>query len=144
MNASVLPMNVVHFVLHEQFCTVHVPIGWVLWEAFIWLLNIQYYEHELKCLDMDYQSNIQKHGIPEDVAGSLKYDPFSGRISVVLTGRELEVLCLVGEGMTSDEIGCALHLSTATIQSHRKNMLTKTGARNGANLIWLACKQGWI
>jgi DNA-binding NarL/FixJ family response regulator len=49
--------------------------------------------------------------------------------------RELEVLKLIGEGMTNNEMSEKLFLSRRTIEGHRQNLITKTGCRNTATLI---------
>ncbi len=61
-----------------------------------------------------------------------------------LTAREKEILCLLIEGKTSDEIGRQLFISKLTVDSHRKNLLNKTGCINTAALTSLAVKKGWI
>ena len=55
-----------------------------------------------------------------------------------LTRREKEVLELIAEGLTNQEIAAKLFLSGMTIESHRKNMLTKFNAKNTAALIKIA------
>jgi len=52
-----------------------------------------------------------------------------------LTKREQEVLELVVEGKTSYEIAEELYIGKTTADSHRKNILEKTGAKNTAELI---------
>jgi DNA-binding NarL/FixJ family response regulator len=47
-----------------------------------------------------------------------------------LTPREWEVIDLLYEGRTTDEIADALVLSTETIRSHIKNLMRKLGARS--------------
>lgn len=61
-----------------------------------------------------------------------------------LTSRELEVLQLIAQGLTTTEIGEKLFLSNRTIEGHRKNLLSKLGARNTATLIITAIKEGII
>ena len=56
----------------------------------------------------------------------------------VLTKREKEVLELIAEGLTNQEIANRLFLNSTTIDSHRKNMLTKFNAKNTAALIKIA------
>lgn len=51
-----------------------------------------------------------------------------------LTNRELEVLRLIGEGMTSGQIAERLSLSPYTIDSHRENIKRKLDIRNAAEL----------
>jgi DNA-binding NarL/FixJ family response regulator len=55
-----------------------------------------------------------------------------------LTRREKEVLELIAEGLTNQEIATKLFLTSGTIDSHRKNMLTKFNAKNTAALIKIA------
>lgn len=52
-----------------------------------------------------------------------------------LSKREVEVLTLIAEGLTNAEIADKLFTSKRTIETHRQNILEKTGARNTANLI---------
>jgi DNA-binding NarL/FixJ family response regulator len=56
----------------------------------------------------------------------------------VLTKREKEILEMIAEGLTNQEIATQLFLTTTTIDSHRKNMLTKFNAKNTAALIKIA------
>lgn len=59
-----------------------------------------------------------------------------------LTGRELEILEMVSQGMSTGEIARNLYLSEETIKSHRKSLMVKFGARNMAQMIRLAFEQG--
>jgi DNA-binding CsgD family transcriptional regulator len=52
-----------------------------------------------------------------------------------LSIREIEVLELIIQGNTNTEIAVKLFISYETVKSHRKHILTKTGARNTAALI---------
>lgn len=56
----------------------------------------------------------------------------------VLTKREKEVLELIADGLTNGEIAEKLFLTVATVDSHRKNMLTKFNVKNTAALVKLA------
>jgi DNA-binding NarL/FixJ family response regulator len=53
----------------------------------------------------------------------------------VLTRREKEVLALIAEGMTNNEIAKKLFVSSTTVDTHRKNLLAKFDAKNTALLI---------
>ncbi len=55
-----------------------------------------------------------------------------------LSRREKEVLALILDEFTTQEIADKLFVSFGTIETHRKNMLSKTGARNTAGLVRLA------
>jgi DNA-binding NarL/FixJ family response regulator len=56
----------------------------------------------------------------------------------VLTRREKEVLGLIAEGHTNQEVANMLFLNITTIDSHRKNMLAKFKVKNTASLIKIA------
>lgn len=52
-----------------------------------------------------------------------------------MSQREIEVLGLIMQGLTNNEIAEKLFISYETVKSHRKNILEKTGAKNTAALI---------
>jgi len=56
----------------------------------------------------------------------------------VITRREKEVLGLISEGMTNNEIAQRLFISITTVDTHRKNLLTKFNVKNTALLIRIA------
>lgn len=56
----------------------------------------------------------------------------------VLTRREKEVLILIAEGLTNNEVAEKLFISPATVDTHRKNLLTKFDAKNTASLVKMA------
>jgi DNA-binding NarL/FixJ family response regulator len=64
--------------------------------------------------------------------------------SFKLTRREIEVLKLIAEGLTNQEIADKLFISFQTVDSHRKNLFKKLDARNRASLINIAMQNGLI
>jgi DNA-binding NarL/FixJ family response regulator len=68
----------------------------------------------------------------------------SGEHADPLTPRELEVLKLVAEGHTSDEIAELLVISRKTVDRHRANMLEKLGMRDRVELTRYAIRRGLI
>ena len=56
----------------------------------------------------------------------------------ILTRRELEVLELIADGMTNNEIAEKLFISVTTVDTHRKNLLAKFEAKNVAAMIKIA------
>ena len=56
----------------------------------------------------------------------------------VLTRREKEVLELIAEGLTNNEIAEKIFVSASTVDTHRKNLLAKLEAKNTAELVKLA------
>lgn len=63
---------------------------------------------------------------------------------LLLTKREKEVLKLIAEGFTNQEIADKLFISPLTVDSHRKNLITKLDARNTASLIKIALDKGLL
>jgi DNA-binding NarL/FixJ family response regulator len=61
-----------------------------------------------------------------------------------LTPRELEVVKLIAEGQTSEEIADALIISHKTVDRHRANVLEKLGMRNRVELTRYAIKRGLV
>ena len=62
----------------------------------------------------------------------------------VLTHREREVLGLVGQGLSNDEIGARLFLSPATARTHVSHAMAKLGARDRAQLVVIAYQTGVV
>ncbi len=58
----------------------------------------------------------------------------------VITRREKEVLELIADGLTNAEIAAKLFISVATVDSHRKNLLTKFEVKNTAALVKTAAQ----
>lgn len=61
-----------------------------------------------------------------------------------LTKREKEILQLISEGLTNHQIAEKLFISPLTVDSHRKNLLTKLNANNTASLIKIAVQNGLV
>lgn len=61
-----------------------------------------------------------------------------------LTKREKEVLQLISEGLTNNQIAEKLFISPSTVDTHRKNMITKLEVNNTASLIRFAVEHGLI
>lgn len=57
-----------------------------------------------------------------------------------LTAREVDVLKLICQQLTSEEIGKKLFISPRTVNGHRNNLLDKTGSRNTTGLVMYAVK----
>jgi DNA-binding NarL/FixJ family response regulator len=62
----------------------------------------------------------------------------------VLTPREVEVLTLVAEGRTNQEIANQLVLSVKTVQAHRANVMEKLGLNDVTHLVRFAIRHGLI
>jgi DNA-binding NarL/FixJ family response regulator len=62
----------------------------------------------------------------------------------MITKRESEILKLIADGMTNQEIADRLFISIFTVDSHRKNLLLKFNAKNTATLVKIVVSKGII
>ncbi len=72
---------------------------------------------------------------------NLKADSFNG---TSLSKRELEVLELICQQLTTSEIGDKLHISPRTVEVHRNNLQIKTGVKNVAGLVIYAIQHNLV
>ncbi|WP_369232806.1 response regulator [Streptomyces sp. R21] len=61
-----------------------------------------------------------------------------------LTARETEVLLLIAEGFSNQEIARKLHVSTATVKTHINNLFSKTGLKDRAQAVRYAFGKGLV
>ena len=61
-----------------------------------------------------------------------------------LTSREQEVLSLLAEGMSNDEIGESLQISRHTVARHRENLMRKLELHSRSELVKYAIRKGII
>lgn len=59
-----------------------------------------------------------------------------------LTERELDVIRLIAEGKNTNEIAHILNVTANTVDTHRRHLLVKLGARNVAHLVMIGIAKG--
>ena len=67
-----------------------------------------------------------------------------GKPATPLSRRELEVLRLVVDDRCNQEIADRLYVSVRTVESHRRALLQKTGAKTLVGLVVQAVREGWV
>ncbi len=80
----------------------------------------------------------------DTVAHLLRHRDFNASRRPALTGRELEVLQSIAEGMTSREIGDQLFISENTVKNHVRNILDKLGLRSRNEAVMYALREELI
>ncbi len=63
---------------------------------------------------------------------------------VQLTKREVQIIKLISSEYTTNEIATALAISTHTVDTHRKNIISKLGVKNFAGLVKFAIENGLV
>lgn len=63
---------------------------------------------------------------------------------VHLTRRETEVIKLIAEGLSTPQIGEKLFIAPSTVDTHRRNLIDKTGVPNSKFLIRYAIERGYL
>ena len=89
-------------------------------------------------------SPVATRAIVERVLAQPDRQPITPATLDSLTAREVEVLELVAQGMSNDEIASALVVSPLTVKTHVSRILTKTDSRDRAQLVALAYETGLI
>ena len=79
-----------------------------------------------------------------DIASRPERPPPSDKVLSGLTDREREVLALVAEGLSNDEIAARLFLSPLTSKTHVSRIMTKLNARDRAQLVVIAYETGLV
>lgn len=63
---------------------------------------------------------------------------------VALSARELDVVRLVVEGRSNDEIGAALGIAPRTVESHLRRVFERAGIQSRTELATRALREGWL
>lgn len=92
-------------------------------------------EGEPSFLDIDVLSNqafedYQPYPLPES--------------PMPYTSREMDIIRLLGSGLSTADIASQLNISAQTVNTHRKNLLRKSGCNNATELVVQCLKAGYI
>jgi DNA-binding NarL/FixJ family response regulator len=87
------------------------------------------------------------HYLSPDIAGVVVKAHVDGSAQTgasghsILASRERQILQLLAEGHTSPEIGRRLHIATSTVDTHRRNIMTKLDVHSVAELTKYAIRE---
>lgn len=100
---------------------------------------------------------IPKHAPADDLLAAIRTVAAGGRVvdpalaaAAIEAGangpteRELDVVRLIADGLSSRQIAGALHLSEGTVRNYTSNLQAKFGARNRVDLVRIAQDEGWL
>lgn len=92
--------------------------------------------YKLSLTGLDGEPSYLGLDVDEGIEVKPTVNPFSNR--------ELEVIKLLGEGLTAKNIADQLHVSEETVKSHKKNILQKANFKNSTALVAFCVRQGLI
>ncbi len=82
-------------------------------------------------------------GVSDAAVGPFRHgSPAGASVFTLLTGREREVLQLLAEGCSTEEIAARVSLSPKTVYYHREQVMEKLGIRSVAELTRYAIQEG--
>ncbi len=87
----------------------------------------KYFNHEALSVIFRFQESLKKK---------------KSNSKTELSDREIQILKLICEGKSNDQISSLLNRTTATIATHRQNIMNKVGAHNSLELINFAMSNG--
>ena len=61
-----------------------------------------------------------------------------------LSEREIQIVRLLAEGLASKQIGAELDISKHTVDTHRRNLIMKTGCKNTIELVVRCVREGVV
>jgi DNA-binding NarL/FixJ family response regulator len=103
-----------------------------------YLLKNASLEEFYDCIEKAMNGEIVFSNEVKQVISKLEVSDFKKTPS--LTRREKEILQLLAKGKNTQEIAESLFLSFLTVQTHRRNILSKLEAKNVAELVTIAIK----
>jgi len=86
--------------------------------------------------------NVFSSEVAQSLSGKV-VEKNSNGVDVELTEREIEILILISEGLSSKQVGEKLFISPRTVDTHRTNLMNKLDIHNIAGLIRFALKNGY-
>ncbi|MFW5706341.1 MAG: response regulator [Bacteroidota bacterium] len=92
-----------------------------------------------KYLDRDVQALMM-----ENIGKDKKDDQDKKPVEIKLTRRELEILSLVAREYSNEQIGKKLFISERTVETHRRNIFSKTKTKSVIGLIKYAIREGLV
>lgn len=78
------------------------------------------------------------------VAAGGSYFSVRPGMAVSLTARELDVVRLVVDGRSNDEVGADLGIAPGTVETHLKHIFASTGVSSRTELVGRALREGWL
>jgi DNA-binding NarL/FixJ family response regulator len=82
--------------------------------------------------------------IRKAASGGLAFGVRPIGLAPIFTAREREVVALVVEGRSNDEIGAALGITSKTVEAHLRRLFDRLGLQSRTELATRALREGWL
>lgn len=119
--------------------------------AVVVLTAYDYAQYAEAALRLGASGFALKNGPIEDLVAAIRSAAAGGlsfsvrpAARLALTGRELEVIRLIVEGRSNDEIGASLHISPKTVESHLRRIFERFAIGSRTELATRALREGWL
>jgi DNA-binding CsgD family transcriptional regulator len=109
---------------------------------------------EVLCLALGASGGELEHIVQPDardgrgmrpcIPGKLVFDRRAGDSAPALTPRERDVVRLVADGRTNDEVGATLGVTAKTVEAHLGRIFERTGVQSRTELATKAIREGWL
>lgn len=95
---------------------------------------------------LDHNFSLVSNTLPSyySVDSGVDYTLVESNFKSLFTKREKEVIKHISQGLNFNEIAHKLHVSPATINTHKRNILKKSECKNTAQLITRCFREGII
>ncbi len=80
--------------------------------------------------------------LDEIIAAQKKPKSKSSKLQIKLTKREIEIIKLIAKEFTTPQISAQLHIAKTTVDTHRRNMISKLGVKGTLGLVRYAWENG--
>lgn len=84
--------------------------------------------------DMYFSNDIRNKIVNSFTGKKITNEAYFDKYYGMLTEREYEILKLIAEEYSNKEIAETLHISTGTVETHKKNIMSKLGVKNAVGL----------
>jgi PAS domain S-box-containing protein len=104
------------------------------------MLALEQFMNEIKSLDHESLKLVNRtHGTPPSASFQI---PTANSAAISLSDREIEVLTLMAEGLTTQALAHKLNISPFTARNHTQNILVKLNLHSKAQAVSYAFKKG--
>jgi DNA-binding NarL/FixJ family response regulator len=99
-----------------------------------------------KCIHKVYAGGqwLEKQSLGHALEKMLRREAGARRVATILTDREIEIMCLVAQGLSNREIGERVAVGEGTVKVHVHNIYSKLGVNNRVDLTLYAQKKGLV